>query len=156
VVDIDTRAPVVARGEIEVDSSIDTIWDVLTDIDRWPRWNPDVKTASLDGPLAAGTTFRWKAGPGTITSKLERVEPPTLIAWTGTTLGIKAIHVHRLEQRGDTTLVRSEESWNGLPVRLLRRMMAKTLQNAVDSGLRYLKAEAERPAAAPDPGQRSG
>ena len=57
-------------------------WDVLTAIDRWPSWNPDIKSMSIQGDLAEGSVFRWKAGAGTITSTIQRVEPPRLIAWT--------------------------------------------------------------------------
>jgi uncharacterized protein YndB with AHSA1/START domain len=146
-VDVDPNAPAVARSELEIGASPQIVWDVLADIDRWPSWNPDVKVASLEGALAEGTRFRWKSGPGTITSTLRRVEPPHLIAWTGETFGIKAIHVYRLERRGDATLVSSEESWDGLLVRLLRGRMSKTLQKALDSGLRHLQTEAEQRAA---------
>jgi hypothetical protein len=91
--------------------------------------------------------FRWKAGPGTITSTLESVEPRKVIAWTGKTVGIKAIHVYRLEPQGSNTIVKSAESWDGLIVRLFRGPMTKTLQKSTESGLRYLKTEAERRAA---------
>jgi uncharacterized protein YndB with AHSA1/START domain len=133
-----------ARGEIEVSAPAETVWRILTDIADWPRWNPDVKSSSLEGSLAPGTTFRWKAGPGTITSKLGSIEPPQRIDWTGRTMGIEAIHVHELEQRGTETVIRSAESWDGALVRLFRRSMTKTLQKAIDSGLRHLKTEAER------------
>ena len=144
--EINTAAPAVARGEIEVEAAPEIVWDVLTDIANWPSWNPDVKSATLEGRLAAGMQFRWKAGPGTITSTLQDVEPPRRIDWTGSTFGIKAIHVYELEQRGGTTLVRSAESWDGFLVRVLRRSMANRSQQALDSGLRHLKIEAERQA----------
>src|SRR3712207_2047154 len=111
--EIDATAPAVARREIDVAASPQIVWDVLSDVAAWPSWNPDVRSASLGGPLREGTKFRWKSGPGTITSTLQRVEPSQLIAWTGTTFGIKATHVYRLEPRRGTTLVRSEESWDG-------------------------------------------
>ena len=142
--EINTAAPAVARGEIEVAASPAIVWRVLTEIANWPSWNPDVKSATLEGPLAPGTQFRWKAGPGTITSTLQAVEPPHRIEWTGTTFGIKAIHVYELEQQDGTTTVRSAESWDGLLVRLLGRSMTKSLQKAMDSGLRHLKIAAER------------
>ena len=145
--EINTAAPAVARGDIEVAASPEIVWSVLTDVAAWPQWNPDVKTASIDGPLDSGTQFRWKAGPGTITSTLQSVEPHHRIEWTGATFGIKAIHVHRLEPTDGKTIVRSAESWDGLPVRLLRRSMTRTLQKAIDSGLSHLKIEAERQAA---------
>ena len=65
VVEIDTGAPATASGEIEVAATPEILWSVLTDIASWPRWNPDVKTASIDGSFASGTQFRRKAGPGT-------------------------------------------------------------------------------------------
>lgn len=144
--EIDRSAPAVAHSELEIDAPPDVVWGVLTDIAAWPSWNAEVKRAALEGPLAAGTSFRWKAGPGTIVSTVQRVEPPRVIAWTGRTLGIEAVHVHRLEPHGSSTLAMSEESWDGLPVRLLRRRMTRTLQAALDAGLRSLKAEAERQA----------
>jgi len=147
-VEIDSAAPAVARGEIDIAAAPEVVWGVLSDIDGWPGWNPDIASAELDGELAPGSTFRWKAGPGTIKSTLRHVDPPREIGWTGKTFGINAVHVHRLEQRGDSTRVISEESWGGLPVRLLRRRMQKTLQKALDEGLQPLKAEAERRAAA--------
>jgi hypothetical protein len=146
--EINTAAPAVARGEIEVAASAAIVWRVLTEIANWPSWNPDVKSATLEGPPAAGTQFRWKAGPGTITSTLQGVEPTHRIEWTGTTFGIKAIHVYELEQQDGTTTVRSAESWDGLLVRVLRRSMTKSVQKALDSGLRHLKIEAERQAKA--------
>jgi Phospholipase_D-nuclease N-terminal len=63
--------------------------------------------------------------------------------------GIPAIHVYRLDpsnQRPGHTVVRLEESWDGLLARLLRRPFTRTLQAAIDTGLVRLKAEAERQA----------
>ncbi|MGH3117639.1 MAG: SRPBCC family protein, partial [Gaiellales bacterium] len=120
------------------------VWDVLTAVERWPTWNPDVKTVSLEGSVAEGSVFRWKAGPGTITSTIQRVDRPRLIAWTGKTFGIDATHVWRLEQGHGKTLVRTEESYEGLVASILRRPLRKALETALTNGLRSLKVEAER------------
>jgi hypothetical protein len=103
-----------------------------------------VKAVSMSSAVTKGTEFRWKSGPRTITSTIRRVEQPRLIAWTGKIFGIKANHIWRLEPRDGKTIVRTEESWEGLVTRIFRARMQKTLQNAIDSGLRHLKAEAER------------
>jgi uncharacterized protein YndB with AHSA1/START domain len=140
---IDERAPVVGTSEIEIAARPELVWEVLTAFERWPVWNRDVRSMSLDGPVAVGSEFRWKAGPGTITSTIARLEPPGLIAWTGRTLGIRAIHVYRLEPRDGATFVRTEESYEGLVARLLRGPLQKTLDRALAGGLRSLKAEVE-------------
>jgi hypothetical protein len=56
-------------------------------VDQWPSWNPDIKSVELQGPVQPGTVFRWKAGPSSLTSTLQVVDPPREIAWTGTTIG---------------------------------------------------------------------
>jgi hypothetical protein len=141
---IDPHAPVVGSGEIEIAADPETVWDVLTRFEAWPEWNPDVKSVAIEGEVAEGTQFRWKSGPGTITSTLQQVERPRLIAWKGQSFGLDAFHVWRLEGVNGATLVRTEETFDGLVARLFRRPLRKTLNRALETGLRHLKAEAER------------
>jgi uncharacterized protein YndB with AHSA1/START domain len=75
---INERARVVGASEIEIAAPPEIVWEVLIAFDSWPSWNPDVKSMSVQGGLAEGSVFRWKAGPGTITSTIGRVEPPRL------------------------------------------------------------------------------
>ena len=144
MVDIDTEARVVGSSEIEVAAAPEVVWAVLTEIERWPSWNPAVKSVSFEGGLDEGSEFRWKAGPGTITSTIRDVDAPRRIAWTGTSFGIKAIHVHTLEPRNGGTLVKTEESYDGLVVRLFPGPLQRTLDRALQGELQHLKAEAER------------
>jgi hypothetical protein len=102
---------------------------------------------SVEGPVQPGTVFRWKAGPSTLTSTLQVVNPPSEIAWTGTTMGIRAMHVFRFQASDAGTLARSEESWEGLLASLLKGYSRKTLDKGIRSVLGHLKAEAERRAA---------
>jgi hypothetical protein len=141
---INRAAPVVAARETEIGAVRELVWDVLTGITEWPSWNPDVKSVSMQSPVTQGAEFRWQAGPGRITSMLEHVEAPRRVAWSGKTFGLKAMHVYVLESRNGITLVRTEESYDGLVAYLLRSRLQKTLEGGLESGLRHLKAEAER------------
>jgi uncharacterized protein YndB with AHSA1/START domain len=141
---VNRDAPVVGRDEIEVGAPPELVWRVLTGFEDWPTWNPDVKSVSMQGEFAKGSVFRWKAGPGTIESTIRRVEPPRLIAWTGKTLGIRATHFWWLEPKGEGTLIRTEESFEGVVPRLLRRQSQRALDGGLENTLRHLKAEAER------------
>ena len=142
--DINRKAPVQFKGEIEIAADPETVWKVLATIERWPDWNPDIKSVSLDGSVAKGTKFHWKAKSWKIVSVIQNVKRARLLAWTGRMMGIKAVHTWRLEPRGAGTLVVNEESWQGLVARLLRRSLQKALDKANASGLDRLKAEAER------------
>jgi len=145
---VDEAAPVRSKRGIEITAPPEVVWDVLTGFARWPQWNPEVKSLSIDGPVAPGSEFRWKAGLGTIVSTLEQVEPPRYVRWRGRTMSIRAIHEWRLEPREGGTAVVTEETFSGLLATLLRRQLQKTLDASLDKGLEHLKREAERRAGA--------
>lgn len=137
-----------SEGPIEVAARPETLWDLMADVRCWPTWNPDIERVSVDGEIGEGTVFRWKAGPGTITSTLRLVERPNAIGWTGRTFGIGAIHVWRFEPRGDATIASMQESFDGIVATLLRGRLQRQLDATTKSGLENLKraAEARSPA----------
>ena len=137
-------AQVSRSRSIEIEALPEVVWDVLTGFADWPRWNPEVKSMSFDGPVEPGSSFRWKAGPGTIVSTLEEVDPPRLVRWRGKTLSIDALHEYRLELRAGSTHVETEETFSGLLARLMSGSLQKTLDRTLQQGLEYLKAESER------------
>lgn len=140
---IDTTAPVTATGSITIQAPSSRVWQLLTDINNWPDWNPDIQSATLIGAVQPGSTMVWKAGPGTITSQLQHVDRQKELGWTGKTIGIKAVHVWRLQTDGKNTLVITEESWRGWPVMLFKKAAHKQLDKALQNSLRYLKRAAE-------------
>ena len=141
---INGQAPVVGWSEIEIAAAPELAWSVLTAIGRWPEWNPGVRSVSSEEGIGEGSEFRWKAGPGSIRSTIEEVDAPRRIAWTGSSFGVKAIHVHTFAPHAGGTLVRTEESYDGLVARLFRRRLQRVLDTTLDDELRHLKAEAER------------
>jgi uncharacterized protein YndB with AHSA1/START domain len=146
-VEINRNAPATAEGELQIAADPQTVFAVISAIDQWPSWNPDIKSVTLQGPVQPGTGFRWKSGPSSLTSTLQVVDRPGEIAWTGATMGIKAVHVFRFQDRDGGTLARSEESWEGLLASLLKGYSRKSLDKAIRSVLSHLKVEAERRAA---------
>jgi uncharacterized protein YndB with AHSA1/START domain len=145
--EINRNAPATAEGELRIGADPQTVFAVISAIDQWPSWNPDVRSVSVEGPVQSGTVFRWKSGPSSLTSTLQVVDPPHEIAWTGTTMGIKAVHVFRFQAADGGTLAHSEESWEGLIASLLKGYSRRTLEKGIRSVLAHLKAEAERRAA---------
>jgi len=144
MMDIDRGAPAIADGEIEISAPPATVWAVLADLAAWPTWNRDVRSVTLEGPVESGTVFRWKSGPASLFSRLQVVDEPREIAWTGVTMRIHAVHVFRLSPSEGGTLVRSEESWRGLIPTLFRAYSRRTLRSGIESVLAALKVEAER------------
>jgi uncharacterized protein YndB with AHSA1/START domain len=142
--EINHAAPATFSGSIRIDADPQTVFDAIADVDAWASWNSDVRSAKLGGPLQVGTVFRWKAGPSTLRSTLQVVDPPREIGWTGTTMGIRAVHVFRFEASNGGTLARSEESWEGFLAGRLKGFSQKRLERAITTVLADLKVEAER------------
>ena len=135
--EINRNAPATAVGELRIDADPQTVFSVISAIDQWPSWNPNVKSVTLQGPVQQGTVFRWKSGSSTLTSTLQVLDPPHEIAWTGMTMGIKAVHLFRFQANDGGTLARSEESWEGLLASLLKGYSRKTLDKEIGSVLSH-------------------
>lgn len=141
--DIDTTAPVQAVRTVEVRAAPAEVWRLLAGIPQWAEWNTDVRDISVPDGVRPGATFTWRSGPGRITSTFAAVDPERELSWTGRSLGIHAVHVYRLEPTAQGTTVVLEESWTGLPTRLLRRRCQAMLDAALETGLARLKTAAE-------------
>lgn len=126
-----------------IDAPVQTVWAALSDLQRWPEWYEDVSTLRMEGPLAPGTGFRWKAGGMTIRSELVEVGPTSRIAWTGRTLGVLAIHVWQLDPLETGTQVTTEESFEGVLPRLLPGLMRRTLEKSLDMSITRLRKACE-------------
>ncbi|UBF28829.1 SRPBCC family protein [Kovacikia minuta CCNUW1] len=141
--EINLQAPVIAQHQIVVNASSEAIWQVLSDINRWTDWNPNISEATLEGALKPGSIFRWKAGGTAILSTLQEIEPQRRLSWTGQVIGTRAIHTWMLEPQVDSVLVRTEESFEGWLVRLSKRMMQRMLDQSLQEWLECLKQKAE-------------
>ncbi len=142
--DIDRNAPAITQDEIFIAASLGTVWDLFTDISRWPEWHSDVSSARLEGPLAAGTVFRWStAGLDDIASTIGEMIPEQRIAWSGPAQGIMGIHVWTFTAVQDGVIVKTEESWSGEPVLQQLEFAQQGLDQSIKSWLENLKREAE-------------
>jgi uncharacterized protein YndB with AHSA1/START domain len=141
--EINKSAPAVATHEILIRASAQRIWELLSEIDRWPSWNPAVKGAKLNGVFEVGTTFNWKSGGIAIVSTLQEIQPTTKLVWTGKAIGTRAIHVWSLKSTLTGVLVCTSESFDGWLVSLMRKAMQKTLDESLVAWLDEIKRCAE-------------
>jgi uncharacterized protein YndB with AHSA1/START domain len=140
---INPQAPLIAHREIFIQAPPEVVWKTHTDINAWGQWQPGVTLAKLEGPLAVGSTFQFKAGGLTITSTIQEVEPNQRIGWTGKAIGTQARHIWMLTPQPNGTLLKTEESMEGWLVSLLKLLMPKFLDKSLDNWLQSLKNNVE-------------
>ncbi|KQX50164.1 hypothetical protein ASE09_16930 [Streptomyces sp. Root66D1] len=82
--------PVRLSASIEIEASSEEVWQVLTDLPAYPRWNPFItstEVTSKGGRLEEGATLRNvmhdSSGDTVFTPELLTVEPGRELRWLG-------------------------------------------------------------------------
>ncbi|MFY1689143.1 SRPBCC family protein [Plantactinospora sp. WMMB782] len=145
---IDETAPVISRHSVTVHASAETVWHVLTDIDAWTTWLPELPYARVEtpGPLGPGSVFRWSASGLDIVSTIAEVRPYERLVWSGHANGsdgILGIHVWKLAPGDDGLVVSTEESFAGPPVDADPDSIQAALDESLVTWLQRLKDTAE-------------
>jgi uncharacterized protein YndB with AHSA1/START domain len=82
-----TRLPAVLWSPwsvaLKIEAPPQEVWDLLVDIEAWPRWGPSVLGAELDaGELGPGVTGKVRVPPGvSLSFEVTDYEPGTYWAW---------------------------------------------------------------------------
>lgn len=138
--DIDHAAPVVSRRRLLIPAPRAAVWSAHTDVERWPAWQADIRTATIDGPVVPGSTITWTTAgiDGAIPSTIYAVEPLGRTLWGGPAMGIVGIHAWRFSDADGGTLVETDESWAGEPISADQATMQGVLDASLDAWLRHL------------------
>jgi hypothetical protein len=139
-------------SSIEINSTPEAVWSVLTDFARFPEWNPFMRW--VKGDLKKGSKLEVRIQPSGATGSTFRptvlnVEPPREIRWIGH-LWFAGLfdgeHILGIESIGDNRVrFNQNEIFNGISVRMLaRRLDSDTLRgfNEMNSALKS-RVEAE-------------
>lgn len=143
ITEIDLTAPVIVRRDAVIEAPLRRVWQLHTDVTSWPAWQPDITAARADCPLRTGSTFHWSTGGLDIESTVYDVAEPHRIVWGGPAHGITGIHLWTFGTTGSAVHVRTEESWDGAPVRADILFMRAALDQSLAAWLDHLKKAAE-------------
>ncbi|HEU0030152.1 MAG TPA: SRPBCC domain-containing protein [Kofleriaceae bacterium] len=128
----------------EIDASPETVWRVLTDLPRYPEWNPFIRNAC--GSLAVGGTVRVRVRPMiqiplVFHARILRREDNRALVWRGSVGGewlAAGEHSFLIEpiDDGRVRFVQHEEL-----VGLVPRFTAKLLAREVEHGFAAMNRE---------------
>src|SRR5437867_11755804 len=135
------------RTDIEIDAPVERVWEVLTDFDRFPDWNPFIRRirgnaqvgSRLDVFLGASGTRGMRFRP-TVT----KVVPNRELRWLGR-LGLPRLldgeHILQLEPLGPTrTRFIQRERFRGLLVPLMARSLNRDARRGFEERNHALQA----------------
>jgi hypothetical protein len=150
-----------AATSVDIAAPIDLVWRVMTDLPRYPEWNPfvvDIKPVagafSVGSPIAL--TVKWGRGGGASTIEVvDRLDAPAaggdsisralmeyrFVGWLPRLALVRGSRQQTLEQRpGGPTTYSTSESFRGL---LARGVPLAKVQDGFERHARALKARAE-------------
>jgi len=138
------------RTEIEIDAAPERVWEVLTDFEAYPEWNPHITSIVGEARLDAPLTARMKAFGGrgvTMKPRVVRFDEAKEFRWIGRLLlprvfdGEHIFELHALDG-GGTRFVQREE-FRGVLVWPLLRMGRSESEKGFVAMNEALKARAE-------------
>jgi uncharacterized protein YndB with AHSA1/START domain len=61
---------------VETTAAPEAVWELWSDVERWPNWNGDLERAELTGPFAADSTIRmYSPGQEPIELRIAEASP---------------------------------------------------------------------------------
>ncbi len=123
-------APIEVRNAAVIHAPAERVWDLLTDVERWPSWWRACQWVRLESPAsAASVVFRWKAHPVELRSAVVKSDRPHGFAITADGRGVHAERTFTLRTTpdGSSTIVVSHETQVGLLPWLGRVFLAPRL-----------------------------
>ncbi len=129
---------------IQVASPPEKVFSVYSEVSKWPEWDEDVVSASLEGEFQRGATGKLKP-KGAPTSKIKLIEvTPNKSFTVECKLPLCKMHfIHELTDSGNGTTVKNVLEFSGFAAPLFGRMMGKGIAKTMPSSLQGLKSYIE-------------
>jgi uncharacterized membrane protein len=143
------------QDSIEIDAPPQVVWDVFSDVERWPEWTASVTSLTgQDGSaLAVGKRFAIKQpGLQKLVWKVAEMEPGTSWTWVHRSPGVLVTARHYVTALpGGRTLVRQELDQRGVLGALVGQLTVKRTKRFLAMEARGLKARSEQASRANGP-----
>ena len=129
--------PIEVRNAAVIHAPVERVWDLLTDVERWPSWWRACRWVRLESPTGAEpVVFRWKAHPVELRSAVVKRDKPHGFAITadGTAVHAERTFTLRPTHDGSGTVVVSHETQVG-PLPWLGRAILAPRLHAVNQAM---------------------
>ena len=142
--DVTRTAPSFGCAEIEIYAPRRFVWNLHTDVNVWPRWQPDIRFAVIEQPMAPGVAFRWQTHGMAITSTVDAVDHGIRVRWRSRSGQTTGIHEWTFTDTSTGVHVATTESITGPAVSDDPAGSQALVEQSLTFWLRTLKAVAER------------
>ncbi|MDW3646590.1 MAG: SRPBCC domain-containing protein [Bacteroidia bacterium] len=133
------------KTTIRIEASPEVVWQILTDFDAYPAWNPFIK--KLEGEVSLGEKIRVEITDMKFKPKILAFDPRKKLEWIGRFLMpgiVDGRHYFILEDNGDgSTSFIHGEYFKGLLVPFLKKKLMGETRAGFEAMNQALKKRAE-------------
>jgi hypothetical protein len=134
----------VVEHRITINAPANAIYRIYEDVKNWHTWDPDTKSASLDGPFAVGSTGKLTPAKGnTVRMVLTKAEPGRCFTVESRLPLFRMLFEHELVALPGATEVVHRVTFSGALSVVLGPMLSRQLNSGLPVTLGKLKALAE-------------
>jgi uncharacterized membrane protein len=138
----------ITEDSVEIDAPPQLVWDVFSDVERWPEWTASVTSlVALDGRgIAVGKRFAIKQPRmSKLVWRVTAIDPGSSWTWEQRAPGATASARHDvIAQPGGRTLVRQRIEQRGPLGALVGRLMITMTKRYLQLEAQGLKARSEQ------------
>jgi uncharacterized protein YndB with AHSA1/START domain len=138
----------ITESSVEIDAPASLVWDVFTDVERWPEWTASVThLIALDGPgLAIGKRFEIKQPKlPKLVWEVTDIAPGVSWTWAQRSAGGSTLAHHTLTPIAEgRTLVHQALDQQGLSGAIVGRLMRRTTGRYLEMEAQGLKSRSEQ------------
>jgi uncharacterized membrane protein len=138
----------ITEDSVEIDAPAQLVWEVFSDVERWPDWTASVTSlVAQDGAgLGVGKRFAIKQpGMQRLVWRVTDIDPGSSWTWVQRSPGVSVSARHWvIAQPGGRTLVRQQLDQRGVLGALVGRLMVKKTRRFLELEAQGLKARSEQ------------
>jgi uncharacterized membrane protein len=130
---------------VDIAASPDRVWQVLMDVESWPRWTTSMRSVRrLDpGPLRVGSRARIKQpGLPVMVWEVTELDEGTGFSWVARSPGVDATGIHQVAATAGGSQLTLSVSWTGVFAGLAGALAGKRTRESLT-----LEADGTRTAA---------
>lgn len=112
---------------ISIDATPQRVWEVFSDVERWPEWTASITSVELltPGPLAIGSKARIRQPKlPTVVWTVTEVVDGSRFVWESRAPGVHTVAGHYVEAEGSGARAISRIDQNGIGGALIGRLYA--------------------------------
>jgi uncharacterized protein YndB with AHSA1/START domain len=129
---------------IDIAAPPERVWEIITDIERWPEWTGTTNSAVLHGDFGVGATATLDIDgtpPGKW--KITEVDPGRSFSWVARARGVRTVAGHFIESRPHGSEVRLTLDFTGIPSLIFRLLIKRVAVRNIEKEAQGLKRAAE-------------